>query len=155
MSLDDDPPDVIFRDARIEIKEAIDPGRKRHAEYKEAYARLSQATDASVLNEMVEVFEPVDITPTQIGEVVLEKLTALENQYDLGLLRKMDLLVYINLQGRIFKSNVMPDQQLFSRSGWRSISALRTDASLVFYASDEAPQFLQEISGAFSIRKYR
>ena len=32
VSSDDDPPDVIFRDARFEIKEIMDPGRRRHAE---------------------------------------------------------------------------------------------------------------------------
>lgn len=41
VSPENDPPDVIFRDARFEVKEILDQGRKRHAEYKAALQKRS------------------------------------------------------------------------------------------------------------------
>ncbi|HVX56739.1 MAG TPA: DUF1780 domain-containing protein, partial [Candidatus Saccharimonadales bacterium] len=39
-----DPPDVLFKDANFEVKEIMDSGRRRHAEYKEALAKARLAT---------------------------------------------------------------------------------------------------------------
>jgi hypothetical protein len=41
-----DPPDVVFRDLAFEVKEILDPGRRRHDEYKEELENARKATNA-------------------------------------------------------------------------------------------------------------
>lgn len=55
VSSKEDPPDVLFRSARFEVKELIDEDRPRMAEYKESLARAETATDAG---ELLEHYEP-------------------------------------------------------------------------------------------------
>lgn len=43
VSPENDPPDVIFRDARFEVKEILDQGRKRHVSTRPRFKRLSQS----------------------------------------------------------------------------------------------------------------
>lgn len=50
-----DPPDVFFKDANFEVKEIMDSGRRRHAEYKRALARARVAMNAQ---ELIEHYTP-------------------------------------------------------------------------------------------------
>lgn len=58
LSQDDEPPDVAFRDVRFEVKEVLDPGRLRHAEYKAAFKKALEASDPQ---DLIEQFTPKDI----------------------------------------------------------------------------------------------
>jgi len=64
-----DPPDVIFREVRFEIKEILDPGRKRHSEYKH---KLNKSYKATKPDDFLEEYTPIDLAPTQIGNLILE-----------------------------------------------------------------------------------
>lgn len=66
----DDPPDVLFRDARFEVKEIMDPGRKRHLEYRQA---LEIARRATSVKELLETFRPSDPTIKAVYDLCLER----------------------------------------------------------------------------------
>lgn len=64
----DDPPDVIFREAKFEIKEILDQGRRRHAEFK---ASLEKAKAAKTPQDLIEHYAPRDIVYTEIYQLVV------------------------------------------------------------------------------------
>lgn len=140
----DDPPDVVFRDCRFEIKEVLDPGRRRHAEYK---ASLQQALEATDSKNQVELFTPQEITPQQIGSRILNKLEALQDHYAPAVRRHLDILFYVNIEDHFLKVGPMPPALEFARYGWRSVSAIMGGGALVLFAAPDASTFLGSTVG--------
>lgn len=151
LSPDDDPPDVTFRDARFEIKEILDPGRLRHAEYKVA---LKKAQETSDPQDLIEQFTPQDITPFQVGDRILKELEGLVDQYAPSVRACLDLLFYVNLQEHILKVGPMPEAKTFARFGWRSISGVLGWGSLVFFVAPDAPSILNSKVGTLTQRRF-
>jgi len=147
----DDPPDVIFQDARLEIKEILDPGRKRHLEYKN---RLKKSLEVKNPADLLESYTPHDLTPKNILELIQKELPGLEKKYEPKMRARHDLLFYINLRHHHLRIDKMPDSYCLSRCGWRSVSALIGWGSLVYYANSVAPAFLQEKRGQLTMRKF-
>src|ERR1700674_3041291 len=75
----EDPPDVIHRDARFEVKEIMDRERKRHAEYRAALERALKTTDPG---QLMKQYSPKDITPTDIGNLAVAELERLAKKYE-------------------------------------------------------------------------
>ena len=151
LTSDNDPPDVIFRDALFEIKEILDPGRRRHDEYKLALHNALQATDPK---ELLTEYSPIDITPQEIGDQMLKELDSLAKRYAPEVRAKLDLLFYVNLQDHLLKAGEMPSMSKFSSFGWRSISAVFGWGAFVFFATVEAPPFLYSRAGTMTLRKF-
>ena len=144
-----EPPDVLFRDAKFEVKEILDKGRRRHGEYKTALQRALAAREPS---ELVEEFIPTNATPAQLARRIKEILRELTDHYAPAVRAQLDILFYVNLQANFFVGGRMPSQRQFARFGWRSVSAYENSASLVFFAAPNAPRFLRRRRGTFRIR---
>jgi hypothetical protein len=144
LSSESDPPDVLYRDAKFEVKEILDPGRRRGDEYRALLERAEAATDP---DESFSDFTPKELTPLETGAMVLEKLEELERKYDPAFVRSVDLLVYVNLLEHFYKPGPMPAAEEFESFGWRSVSAVTGRCSFVFFASDTAPDFLKHRLG--------
>lgn len=142
---DADPPDVRFRLADFEVKEILDPGRKRHAEYKAALAKAQKATD---LSELSESYTPVDLKLSELLTKLETKCEELRCRYAPDVKRHLDLLVYVNLQ---HIERIIPDiplaSQVLESSGWRSISFVKGHLSGVVCAAADAPNWLNSIHG--------
>jgi len=150
VSPENDPPDVIFRDTRFEIKEILDQGRRRHAEYKAALQKALTITDPQ---DLLELYTPKDITPIQIGERVRTELRDLQHHYPRAVCEGTDLLFYVNLEEHHLKIGLMPAASDFDSFGWRSISAVLGWGALVFFAAPNAPAFLYAKAGTATLRK--
>ncbi len=148
---DDEPPDVVFRDCRFEIKEILDSGRRRHAEYKASLQKALKATDPQ---DLLEQFTPHDITPQQIGDRILKELKALQNHYALATRRNLEILFYVNLQEHFLKVGPMPPAIAFALYGWRSVSAILGWSALVIFAALDAPLFLASNVGTLTQRNF-
>ncbi len=146
-----DPPDVSFREARFEIKEILDAERKRHQEFKDKLKKAYEATEPA---DFLEEYRPIDITPEDIGTLIINSLGKFSEKYDPQTRSNLDLLIYINLSKSLLKSDSLPARSAFSEFGWRSISALKGWGSLVFYTNCSAPDFLQEKEGLLTIRQF-
>jgi hypothetical protein len=137
-----EPYDVIFRDARFQIKEILDLGRRKDHEFKELRRK------SLTIEDPIELLGPYtfinDLTPQDIIQLIEAKLEKLETKYAPAVRAKLDLLFYINLIHNTLKIDKMPDPQNLARFGYRSISALFGWASVVYCASDTAPSFLLE-----------
>lgn len=151
-SSSDDPPDVLFQDARFEVKEILDFGRKRHREFKAAATRAATITDPQ---ELLNQFTPKDITPIEITSRVSVRLNELQLKYPVAVRRSLDCLFYVNLMEHFLKAGPIPPTGHFVTSGWRSVSAVCGWGAFVFYCHAEAPTFLRERSGQLIHREFK
>ena len=148
VSPDNDPPDVVFRDARFEIKEILDPGRRRHYEYKAELKRARTLTDPK---DLLHIFTPKDETLSEIYRRCAGSTLALNNKYPLAVRAGMDLLFYVNLM-HVFKVIEIPypDTSGLESSGWRSVSFVMGQRSCCFFARSDAPDFIRQALGHIS-----
>ena len=147
-SSNDEPPDVLFRDARFEIKEIMDPGRKRHLEYRRALERARRATS---VRELFDTFRPTDTSIQAVYELCLAQVALLEKKYAPAVRASLDLLFYINLQRVVgLKEAPYPDVESMASAGWRSVSFVKGQRSCCFFAADGAPRFIAGAVGRIS-----
>lgn len=136
-----DPPDVVFFNARFEVKEILDKDRKRHTEYKMALARANVATDPA---ELLEEYSPKDISAQEVFALaysVAENLATWKYPHEVR--KNLDLLFYVNLKDvmRLIEMP-LPDVKPLAVLGYRSVSFLEGHRSCVLYADPNAPVFL-------------
>ena len=144
VSAADEPPDVEYRDARFEVKEIMDEGKRRHAEYKDSLRRAKEAHKAS---DLLEGYTPRDITYTEICHRVEKEISNLP-LYAPATKRQLDLLFYVNLEDvHGYVASELPSAAEFAKRGWRSISFLAGPMSVVLYAAADAPSLLKGLDG--------
>jgi hypothetical protein len=144
-SSEDEPPDVNFRDARFEIKEILDPGRRRHDEYRDELERARTLTKAS---DTLRSFYPKDISLDDIYQRCEEVVLALEKKYPPAVRSSLDLLFYVNLMDVMYVlEEPFPNVARLASTGWRSISFEKGQRSCCFYARDDAPEFIRNTLG--------
>lgn len=148
-----DPPDVIFRDSRFEIKEILDRDRRKHLEFKEQLKKSFATKDPADLVSACNFVH--DLSPQDILLQFIQKdLELLEKKYAPAVRTGVDLLFYINLIHHTIRPEQMPDSNHLARFGWRSVSALFGWAGLVYYANDAAPDFLKEKRGRLIMKEF-
>ena len=148
ISNDDDPPDINFRDARFEIKEILDPGRRRHDEYREELKHVRGLTNPK---DIFTNFDPKDISISEIYRLCEEQAFYLKKKYPESIRNKMDLLLYVNLKEVVYViEDPYPDTSNLKNSGWRSVSFVKGQRSCCFYAQNDAPVFIKNVLGRVS-----
>jgi hypothetical protein len=153
VSPDDDPPDIEFRDARFEIKEILDPDRRRHDEYKQELKRVRSLTDPK---ELLTSFTPKDRSVEEIYRLCEEVAFSFEKKYPEAVRSALDLLLYVNLSDVMYVTEQpYPDTTALASSGWRSVSFVMGHRSCCFYARKDAPSFIQQALGHVSHRHPR
>jgi len=139
-AVENDPPDVRFREAEFEIKEILDPGRRRHAEYK---AALEHAKKTLSIDQLLEPYHPRDITYSEIYNLVEAAVGKYISKYPVSVWENMDLLFYVNLEDtRAYIKHDLPEQSEITRSGFRSVSFVAGYLSGVLMARNGVPEFL-------------
>jgi hypothetical protein len=144
---DDDPPDVIFRQANFEIKEVLDEERRRHQEYKNDLKKARSAERVS------ELFTQSDFRKGTLQELV-DRINGQIQTYQVApaIRAQIDLLFYVNLLD-LYKIQdhgyVLPEDW----KCWRSVSMIENgQLGLVFWAGKDAPEFLKSKAGKLMIR---
>lgn len=138
-----EPVDVSFHDARFQVREILQQGRRRGDEWK-LKARAQSMNDAIV------TWNPP--TPMSAEDLTLEVTQALDEKaqkYGRSQCSRLDALVYVNLT----LTNVLrPDTALGNTAGlaaqaWRSVSLVFPPYGIVLSATCDAPGFLQQLIG--------
>ena len=141
-----EPIDVWFRDARFQVTEVLDSGRRRNAEIKERADRIKNAQSLKELIEPGTIYSR-PITPAELVALAAERATAKAQKYA-GSCGDIDLLIYINLQRRhVYPSGPFPSDLNPAFMAWRSISIIMEGFSIVLWASNDAPGFIVERVG--------
>ena len=151
-----DPPDVIYGSLRMEVKELLNPGRKRDAEYKKELADYKRYGDQGLqLTGMWIGDRPMVRTEGIFMHYGLPKVQEWSDDYSKrGIPKKdIDLLFYYNFDdpheapvspGAI-DPGLLPDLAAF---GFRSISMTTNNhAAFVFYAAADAPVIIASAFG--------
>jgi hypothetical protein len=147
-----DPPDVVALGAKFEIKEILNPGRRRHDEYKK---ELERAKKAKTAQDLLTQFTPVDSSITEIFDLCCTEIKALKDKYSPSVRACLDLLFYVNLQ-HVMKvnENPFPDLSVMKSAGWRSVSFVKGQIASCFYAGPGSPSWLQERVGHVSHKRF-
>jgi Putative endonuclease, protein of unknown function (DUF1780) len=141
-----EPVDVWFGDARFQVTEILDSGRRRNLEIRQ---RAERARDAGRLTELL---EPISLSsqPMELDEVlalVRERCKEKAQSYA-GQVGGIDLLVYINLKARHFMpGGSLPTAIDPAFRAWRSVSVIMERVAIVVWAAGDAPAFLRRHHG--------
>lgn len=141
----DEPPDVLFSGARFEIKEILDPDRRRGTEYK---AALNKAESAKHPRELLESYSPKSVTVDEAAARIAEESKRWKEKYAPAVIRQLDLLFYFNLQECGVVGNQIQRGNLDACLQWRSVSVVGNDCAFVLCANDDAPEFIRNACGA-------
>ncbi|MSQ60266.1 MAG: hypothetical protein EXR36_11660 [Betaproteobacteria bacterium] len=141
----DEPPDVRFRDAQFELKELMDPGRRRYQEYRDSLVKAQSATDPS---ELLEPFTPRDATASEIYADILGAASGLLRKYPPVACANLDLLFYVNYEDVMGLTEVpFPDVAELRAQPWRSVSFIIGHCACVLATQLDAPSFLRAAKG--------
>jgi len=145
-SVQDDPPDVVFRDAVFEIKEVDEEGRKRHDEYKK---KLEEAKSASVYRDLMTPYKFKEIALPEAMQRIEVKLKGLD--YEPEFCRKIDILFYINFSLIGQHCYTIPGKNILEK--WRSVSMVaNNNISSVLWVTEDSPEFLRLNKGKVIVR---
>ena len=158
-SCGEDPPDVLFREARFEVVDLLDKDRERRRQFKERAVKSKAATSlAEVCHDLHE--EPDERFPLEFPELLgrIEQLIDKKHKklksrkdrvVDFGTL---DLLIYVSLENH----HVVPPLRLDCPSqfltkvrgqGWRSVSFFMNVWAGVILSKVDAPNFIKNLKG--------
>ncbi len=146
-----DPPDVVYKDAKFETKEIMDENRQRDKEYKEELLKCNSFKRPS---DLFILYTPKDLTLQNIVDITADHLKKYENKYDSKTKKNLDMLFYFNL----LDYHLNEDKTQYSipnyvsNFGWRSISVGKNNLSCVIYTSESAPDFLKPFEGKIIFR---
>lgn len=147
---DRDPPDVRFRGAAFEVKEILEPGRRRGDEYRE---RLERAKTAISHDALTESFAPRSLPIGDVYHLLMDQTRELAARKYVAVAdrRGLDLLFYVNLGMRAawdVAEGSRPETTQLVAEGWRSVAFLHGSRTVcVIYASSAAPEFLRTAQG--------
>ena len=142
---DTEPIDVIFRSAKFQIRELMEPDQKRWDELRDLQQKVENATS---IEDLMTPYSPSRRLSFQVLVPELTKaLSEKAMKYGTGC-RDLDALLYVDLEGRHLDANsAIPDLSKLKSQGWRSVSALFPSYGVVLLAESTAPDFIQMTSG--------
>jgi hypothetical protein len=137
----DEPPDICFGSANFEVKEILDKGRRRHADYK---AALEKAKAATVPQDLLEQTTPRDITYAEVCDLVEKEVVRFSEKYAPTTRKNLDLLFYVNLEDVYgYVATPLPLPSKWEAFGFRSVSIVMGRLAVILMAADSAPDFLR------------
>lgn len=144
---DQDPPDVLFKDARFEVFEILDEGRKRNDEHRQRAKKIEEAEKNNSLSPLLEPYEISFFSKDDLIHEVLKKITIKESKYAPAVTASLDLLIYINFRTKVLDMNSQVTLDIeASFNKWRSVSVLtNSHGGFVIYAGQDAPSILQDV----------
>ena len=141
-----EPIDVWFRDARFQVTEVLDVGRPRNLEIKN---RSDRILDAKRLKDLVEpgTISSAPMHPDELVSLASKRTQGKSRKYG-GDGSGIDLLIYVNLQGRhLFPLGPFTGGDEAAFKGWRSVSVIMERFAVVLATAANAPAFLVQHQG--------
>jgi hypothetical protein len=130
-----DEVDVVFRDARFQVKEIYDPRVHRSDEIKE---NLRRANTANRVQDLYGKVTALDINHIDVFPLILEAASAVKY---IPSRAHTDLLFYVTRTDATLTQQAQPPEKL---RVWRSASCLFGLKPIILAAHATAPQFLKD-----------
>jgi len=142
-----DPPDVLYQDARFEVIEILDEGRRRNDEHKERAKLIDEARKKKDITPFIERRQISRISKNEIIDEILRKISNKERRYAPAVTANLDLLVYVNyLNKKLDTTSQITIEYEDSFKKWRSVSLLvNINGGFVIYTNPLAPELLKAI----------
>jgi hypothetical protein len=150
-----EPVDVVFREARFQVRELLKVGSKRHEEWK---LRLQRASLARSMDDAIEPWRGIptwtgETTPMSLSDLPIAVSGALEakfRHYGRAGCSGLDALVYadLTLTHSLVVDSTPGDNSRLAEHGWRSVAVVFPPVAVVLYARADAPVFLRHVIGA-------
>lgn len=136
----DEPADVVFRTARFQIREILEPNRRRGDDWKRKEQKYSEADS---FDDVMESYSPPrSITLVELVPNVVDALSEKAQKYGTGC-KDIDVLVYVNLGNRFLTAGSdVPNLDALQLQGWRSVSILFPPYGVILFAAATAPDVL-------------
>lgn len=139
-----EPPDVLFREARFEVFFVLDHGRRLNDEWREELTRRRSALSLSQLVQRQarpRRIRAKDLLQ-RLGPTLRKKAASYhERGIDLS---ELDLVAFASLKRDALDLNShFPAPTEYLRQGWRSLSLVGPTFVRVLYAHPDAPDFLR------------
>lgn len=143
-----EPPDVLFGDARFEVFFVLDEGRRLNDEWR---AELQRRRSAYSLSQLVRREArpkriPANKLLQRLGPTLHKKANNYrEREIDLG---QLDIIAFSSLKREVLDLNShFPPPTEYLRMGWRSLSLVGPTFARVLFAQPDAPDFLRNNLG--------
>lgn len=143
-----EPPDVLFGDARFEVFFVLDEGRRLNDEWR---AELQRRRSAYSLSQLVRREArpkriPASKLLQRLGPTLQKKATNYkERDIDLS---QLDIIAFSSLKREVLDLNShFPPPTEYLRQGWRSLSLVGPTFARVLFAQPDAPDFLRNNLG--------
>jgi hypothetical protein len=138
-----DAADVKIHGADFQVKEIMNPNEKRQGDIGRMARFVSQATRAEDLSRApTSIYDTPPLVDTY--KLMAKLAEDMANGKYISAKTTTDLLFYVTRRGASLPISWDPDSYDLSKLGWRSISCLIAQFSVVLYASPAAPEFLRE-----------
>ncbi|WNW11938.1 DUF1780 domain-containing protein [Pseudomonas sp. DTU_2021_1001937_2_SI_NGA_ILE_001] len=139
-----EPPDVLFQDARFEVFFVLDEGRRLNDEWREELQRRRNAFSLSQLvrREAKPKRVPAPALLKRLAPTLSKKASNYrERGLDLG---DLDIIAFASLKREALDLNShFPPPTEYLRQGWRSLSLVGPNFARVLFAHPGAPDFLR------------
>ncbi|KQB54805.1 hypothetical protein AQS70_06435 [Pseudomonas endophytica] len=143
-----EPPDVLFGEARFEVFFVLDEGRRLNDEWREELQRRRSAYSLSQLvrREARPKRIPASKLLQRLGPTLHKKAKNYqERDIDLG---QLDIVAFSSLKREVLDLNShFPPPTEYLRQGWRSLSLVGPTFARVLFAQPDAPDFLRNNLG--------
>ena len=143
-----EPPDVLFGDARFEVFFVLDEGRRLNDEWREELQRRRSAYSLSQLvrREARPKRIPATKLLQRLGPTLHKKAKNYqERDIDLG---QLDIIAFSSLKREVLDLNShFPPPTEYLRQGWRSLSLVGPTFARVLFAQPDAPDFIRNNLG--------
>lgn len=138
-----EPADVSFREARFQVREILQQGRRRSDEWK--LKARSQSMDDAIMTWK----PPTPMSAEELTLAITQALDTKAQKYGRIQCSRLDALVYVNLT---WTRVLRPDTGLGNTAGltaqaWRSVSLVFPPYGVVLSATSDASSFLQQMLG--------
>jgi hypothetical protein len=140
----DEPSDVAFRMAQFQIREILEPDRRRGDDWKSREKKYSEANSLDVLLEPYT--PPTSVSLAELVPIIIDALLKKAQKYGTGC-KDIDALVYVNLQKQFLAvDSDEPHLDRLKSQGWRSVSILFPPYGVILFAGPTAPDFLAALT---------
>jgi len=139
-----EPADVSFREARFQVREILEQGRRRGDEWK------LKAQSQSIDDVLVPLKRPTPISMEELTVIITQALDAKASRYGRSQCSRLDALVYVNLTWtRVLRPDTAPGNTAgLAAQAWRSVSLVFPPYGIVISATSDASGFLQQLPGS-------